>query len=81
MSHCYQGSERYHSDLREALLRLHEFATSPKDEYRRVFFECFDLAVMSIRSKFDQKGFKTFSNVEQLCKGQNYEEELDFVHV
>ena len=62
-----------------------EFATSPKDEYRRVFFECFDLAVMSIRSRFDQKGFKTFSNVEQLlfkaCKGQNYEEELDFVHV
>eukprot|EP00731_Ephydatia_muelleri_P035846 Em0167g4a len=60
-----------------------EFATSPKDEYRRVFFECFDLAVMSIRSRFDQKGFKTFSNVEQLlfkaCKGQNYEEELDFV--
>ena len=38
---------------------------------------------MSIRSRFDQKGFKTFSNVEQLlfkaCKGQNYEEELDFV--
>ena len=60
-----------------------EFATSPKDEYRRVFFECFDLAVMSIHSRFDQKGFKTFSNVEQLlfkaCKGQNYEEELDFV--
>ena len=25
-----------------------EFATSPKDEYRRVYFECFDLAVMSI---------------------------------
>ena len=48
MSHCYQGSERYHSDLREALLRLHELATSPKDEYLRVFFECFDLAVMSI---------------------------------
>ena len=48
-----------------------------------MFFECFDLAVMSIRSRFDQKGFKTFSNVEQLlfkaCKGQNYEEELDFV--
>ena len=39
------------------------FATSPKDEYRRVFFERFDLAVMSIRSRFDQKGFKAFSNV------------------
>ena len=38
---------------------------------------------MSIRHRFDQKGFKTFSNVEQLlfkaCKGQNYAEELDFV--
>ena len=34
-----------------------EFATSPKDEYCRVFFECFDLAVMSIHSRFDQKGF------------------------
>ena len=48
-----------------------------------MFFECLDLAVMSVHSRFDQKGFKTFSNVEQLlfkaCKGQNYEEELDFV--
>ena len=60
-----------------------EFAASPKNEYHRVFFECLDLAVMSIRNRFDQKSFKTFSNVEQLlfkaCKGQNYEEELDFV--
>eukprot|EP00731_Ephydatia_muelleri_P007396 Em0003g1644a len=67
----------------ETGIALAEFATSPKDEYRRVFFECFDLAVMSIRSRFDQNGFKTFSNVEQLLfkarKGQNYEEELDFV--
>ena len=67
----------------ETGIALAEFATSPKDEYRRVFFECFDLAVMSIRSRFDQNGFKTFSNVEQFLfkarKGQNYEEELDFV--
>eukprot|EP00731_Ephydatia_muelleri_P010741 Em0005g1327a len=71
-------SQRFETGIAPA-----EFATSPKDENRRVFFECFDLAVMSIRSRFDQKGFKTFSNVEQLlfktCKGQNYEEELDFV--
>eukprot|EP00731_Ephydatia_muelleri_P018315 Em0011g355a len=71
-------SQRFETGIAPA-----EFATSTKDEYRRVFFECFDLAVMSIRSRFDQKGFKTFFNVEQLffkaCKGQNYEEELDFV--
>ena len=38
------------------------------------------LAVTSIRSRFDQKGFKTFSNVEQLlfkaCSGKSYTDEL-----
>ena len=56
---------------------------SPKDEYRRVYFEALDLAVTSIRSRFDQKGFKTFSNVEQLlfkaCGGQCFSKELDLV--
>ena len=37
----------------------------------------------SIRSRFDQKGFKTFSNVEQLlfkaCRGQCLKDELDQV--
>ena len=46
----------------EAGIAPAEFATSPKDEYRRVFFECFDLAVISIRHRFDQKDFKTWSN-------------------
>ena len=40
----------------------------PKDEYRRVYFEALDLAVTSIRTRFDQKGFKIFSNVEQLLR-------------
>ena len=61
-----------------------EFAASPKDEYRRIYFEALDLAVASISSRFNQKGFKTFSNVEQLlfkaCAGQSYEEELDVVN-
>ena len=51
-----------------------EFAVSLKDEYCQVYFEAFDLAGTSIRSRFDQKGFKTFSNVEQLlfkaCRGR-----------
>ena len=60
-----------------------EFAVSPKDEYRRVYFEALDLAVTSICSRFDQKGFKTFCTVEQLpfkaCGGQCFTEELDVV--
>ena len=48
-----------------------EFPSSPKDEYRRVFFEAIDLAVTSIRTRFDQKGFKTFVSLEQLlCKAR-----------
>lgn len=60
-----------------------EFAASPKDEYRRVYFEALDLAVTSIHSRFDQKGYKIFSNVEQLmlkaCCGQSFSNELSTV--
>ena len=60
-----------------------KFAVPLKEEYRRVYFEALDLAVTSIRGRFDQKGFKTFSNVEQLlfkaCGGQCIKEELDLV--
>ena len=60
-----------------------EFAESPKDEFRWMYFEAFDLAVTSICNRFDQKGFKTFSNIEQLlfkaCKGQRFNKELDLV--
>ena len=43
-----------------------EFPLSVEEEYCRVYFEAIDLSVMSIRNRFDQKGFQTFSNVEQL---------------
>ena len=60
-----------------------EFAVSVKEEYRRVYFEALDLAMTTIHSRFDQKGFKTFSNVEQLlfkaCGGPCFNEELDLV--
>ena len=60
-----------------------EYALTPKDEYRRVYFEALDLAVTSIRSRFDQKGFKIFSNLEQLllkaCGRQSLKDELDAV--
>ena len=57
-----------------------EFPSSAKDEFRRIYFEGLDLAVESIRSRFEQKGFKTLSNVEQLlfkaCKGEQLDKEL-----
>ncbi|XP_033123564.1 zinc finger MYM-type protein 1-like [Anneissia japonica] len=60
-----------------------EFPVSVKDEYRRVYFEAFDHALNSIQSRFDQKGFKTFSKVEQLlfkaCVGECFSHELDEV--
>lgn len=46
-------------------------------------FRGFDLAVTNISSTFDQKGFKTFSTMEQLlfkaCRGQCLKEELEQV--
>ena len=60
-----------------------EFPASPKDEFRRVYFESLNLAITSIRSRFDQESFKTFSNVEQpllkACAGKCFKEELDAV--
>ena len=37
-----------------------EFALSPKEEYRRVYFEALDLAMASIRSRFNQRGLESF---------------------
>ena len=34
-----------------------EFAISPKDDYRRLYYESFDLAVIAIKNRFDQEGF------------------------
>ena len=61
-----------------------EFAATPKDEYHQVYFETLDLATTSICSRFDQKGFKIFSNVQQLlfkaCSiEQSLNEELNMV--
>ena len=69
---------RYEQGLAQA-----EFPASPKEEYRCIYFEALDLSVTSISSRFDQKGFKIFSNVEQLlfkaCKGKEFRDELKCV--
>ena len=61
-----------------------EFPSTVEDQYRCIYFEALDLAVTCIKSRFDQKGYKTFSHLEQLfykaCRGECFSEELDFVH-
>ena len=60
-----------------------EFPASVEDYYRQIYFEAIDLAVTSIKNRFDHKGYKTFSQLEQLlfkaCAGENFENELDFI--
>ena len=60
-----------------------EHALTAKDEYHSVYSEAIDLAVNSIRSRFNQKGFITFSKVEKLifkaCGGKCIDEVLNEV--
>ena len=62
---------------------LGEFATAPNDEYSQVYFEAVDLPVTCIQRRFDQKGFKIFSTVEQVlfkaCGSHCFREELNSV--
>lgn len=70
--------KRYELGVGEA-----EFHATPKDMYRQVYFEAIDLAVSSIKDRFEQPGYKVYSNVEQLllkaCSGMDHEDEISFV--
>ena len=60
-----------------------QFPATPKELYRRKYFEILDLAVMSITERFDQPGFKIYSKIEQLlfkaCSGKEHDSELTAV--
>ena len=57
-----------------------EFHSTAKDLYRKVYFEVFDLAVTTITSRFDQLGYRVYSNIEQVfvkaCSNEVYEQNL-----
>lgn len=58
------------------------FHTSVNDLYRQVYFEAIDLAVSSIKQRFEQPGYNVYSKLEQLlkaCAGENYHDEITFV--
>ena len=48
-----------------------------------VYFEAIDVAVNSLKNRFDQPGYQLYSNLEQLlikaCQGKTFEEELEFI--
>ena len=60
-----------------------EFHSTAKDLYRKVYFEVFDFAVTTITSRFDQLGYRVYSNIEQVfvkaCSNEVYEQNLAFI--
>ena len=50
------------------------------DMYKSIYFEALDLLCAGIRSRFDQPGYRTYSNLENLlvkcCKGEEYDDEF-----
>lgn len=60
-----------------------EYDGSPKNMYRRIYFESLDLLVQAIEDRFDQPGYKMYSCLESLLikavKKENYSNELQEV--
>ena len=59
------------------------FAQSLKDLYRRHYFEALDLALEAIRDRFDQAGYHTYKNLQDVILkaacGLEYDQELKAV--
>ena len=57
-----------------------EYPSTPKDMYRKVYFEALDLLVQTIQDRFDQPGYKMYRCIEALllkaCHKKDYSEEL-----
>ena len=60
-----------------------EFPESVEDLYRRMYFEALDLVVCGIKGRFDQSGYKVYSNLEGMLvkavRNDNYDEELQYI--
>ena len=59
------------------------YPDSPEEHYRRQYFECLDLVVTCIRTRFDQPGYRTLRTLEDLLlkaiRKQDYSEQLEFI--
>ena len=59
------------------------FGETPKQFYRRFYYESLDLVINSISDRFNQKGYQTYKHVEDIllkaAQGQEYHAEFKFV--
>ena len=62
---------------------LPTFLETVEDQYRRIYFEALDLIISRTEDRFNQPGWKTFRNVQELllkaASADPYEEELRFI--
>ena len=60
-----------------------DFPESVESLYRHTYYEALDLIVSGIKARFDQSGYKLYSNLEALlvkvAKKEKYDEEFQFV--
>lgn len=61
------------------------FPETPKDHYRRIYFEVIDLIVNAIEQRFSQPSFTAYEKMESLLlkgiNGESYTAELDYMKV
>ena len=61
------------------------FPETPKDHYRRIYFEAIDLIVNAIEQRFSQPSFTAYEKMESLLlkgiNGESYTAELDYMKV
>ena len=60
-----------------------DYSDTPKLWYRQQYFEALDLIINSIKSRFEQEGYNTYKNLQELLlnaiKGSDLTSELEFV--
>ena len=59
------------------------FHVTPEAYYRQIYYGALDHVVEAIHDRFNQPGYSTYRNLEELvlkaCKGETYDAELDYV--
>ena len=77
MRHKYIAGGNFPHDL---TMERHD---SVESFYRASYFEAIDLAMSSIRDRFDQPGYATYRKLEYLlmnaCQGREYREQLQYL--
>ena len=62
-----------------------DFHVTPEAHYRQIYYGVIDYVVEAIHDRFDQPGYSTYRNLEELvvkaCKGETYNAELYYVYL